>query len=613
MYAASGSAPQTSGMLAPSMQALVAEHKDVRFAKIVPGKDLVTGTLGVQKEITTIKRPEGSVPSATTGAEVIFQGYAQEAKSSMSESPSSVEQQELALWELCSLLFDPVGLTCQIYKLDMPQHLIAKYTPQLQLDAFKAFWAKQVATMVDDGLKRAKTAEEKALLLLTKNDVAGACDVLVAAKDFRLATLVAQLPGSQTTRGMMKGQIEAWRKRRDWSEMSDAVRALYCILAGELCVVLGQTGAAEDRVAEFCISDKFGLSWQQSLALRVYFGGHAMLQDAINAYCADLKADERESHPAPFWVQEMEHAHFEDEDTAMGLLRLFAKVAPVSELFEPVIVSSSSVNSKLAWQFASTLQARKLVTLSDESMAKLTLEYATELEAASELVESAWVLLHLKNSAVRQQAVTRLLERNAGKITDPHIEGGNFDRLVNELQVPRSMVFAAKALYAQTTDDLYAQAYWLLQAAHFEEAHDVLCTSVGPQAVIEQDYAALANLVPQFPRRKPAGWEQGGQVYSEFVRLVTMRSAERYGDEGEKVLRLLKRSLAGIEGRQGRETPIEQRVAVIEMKRYAEELGRELSADSGMRGADAKKMDASSYGLGSRMLGDYRRALGVVA
>ncbi|KAK5119757.1 hypothetical protein LTR85_007333 [Meristemomyces frigidus] len=619
VYAASGSAPQTSGLLVPSMQALVGEHKDVRFAKLdVPVKELVTATLEAQKLITTIEREEGAMPQvaprAITGNETALYGFVEAIEEHPSATPSSMEKQEMSIWQLCSILFDPIGVSCDVYKMQVPKEseaaYLEKYASRLKLDAFRIFWSRLVGPAADAGLRRAKTAEEKALLLLTKNDIAGACDTLIAARDFRLATLVAQLPGTQTTRDMMKRQVESWRKRKDWSEMSDAVRALYCVLAGQLCVVPGQLGAAEDSVAEFCISDNFGLSWQQSLALRVYYGGHATLETAVTAYCEDLNAEDREPHPTPFWVDTMDHPNYEDEDTLMGLLRLSAGGVETTELFSPLMVSGSFANSRLAWQLASTLGAKEVAALPEDRMAKLTLEYAAELEAAGELIESAWVLLHLKDAAIRQQAVTGLLQRNAHKITEPSAEGGNFGPLVNELQIPRSMVFAAKALYAKAMDDSYAQARWLLAAGHNQEAHEVLCTSVGPQAVIEQDYGILSDLVHEFPRRKPAGWEQGGQVYEGFMQLVSMKSSIREGDEGKKVLRMLNTGLAGVEYGPGSNT-LEQRVAVIEMKKYAEEVAREQGV--GGEEADAIMMDGSNYGAGLGMLEQYRRALGEVA
>ncbi|KAI7299275.1 hypothetical protein KC315_g17697 [Hortaea werneckii] len=172
-------------------------------------------------------------------------------------------------------------------------------------------------------------------------------------------------------------------------------------------------------------------------------------------------------------------------------------------------------------------------------------------------------------------------------------------------------MFATKALYSKAMDDSVGQAHWLLQAGHTEEAHDVLCSFVGPQAVIGQDYIALGNLVPRFPKRKPAGWEQGGHIYADFLHLITMPAGQRHGDAGEQVLRSLKKGLAGIEGAEKGRT-LEQRVAFLELRRYAEDLEREIGVGDEMEKDDVNMMDASGFGLGAGMLENYRRALGQV-
>ena len=122
--------------------------------------------------------------------------------------------------------------------------------------------------------------------------VAAACEALIEAKDFNLAALVAQLPDSEQSRTMMKAQIETWRNRNDWSEMSDQIRTLYTILSGELCIVQGSAGAAENKAPTFNIADRFGLSWQQSLALRFYFGGFSTAREAMASYIEDLNAED---------------------------------------------------------------------------------------------------------------------------------------------------------------------------------------------------------------------------------------------------------------------------------------------------------------------------------
>ena len=314
-YSAPGSAPPVSTPLVSTLQPLVGVHHDVRFAKFVPYQDVNPVALRMQKDSARIegRESEGEPCAITTPAEVAFGGIADQVNRTMPSNPSSLQAQELALWQLCSLLFDkPQSLDMQDFA-GMSEELIKdEYGSRIALDAFKRFWATEVASSVDAVVKQAKTAEEKALLLLAKNDVRGACDLLTGAADFRLAMLVAQLPGTQSSRKAMGHQIEAWRKRKDWSEMSEAVRALYCILAGEICLVPGQAGPAEDRTNEKGIAEAFGMSWQQSFALRIFFGGYGNLSDAIRAYCADLDSEREHVKPITVWEKQSSDGSFAD-------------------------------------------------------------------------------------------------------------------------------------------------------------------------------------------------------------------------------------------------------------------------------------------------------------
>jgi nuclear pore complex protein Nup98-Nup96 len=102
-----------------------------------------------------------------------------------------------------------------------------EYEPRVRLERLQIFWSDFIASAVDSRIKTTRSPEEKALLLLTKNDVVNACQVLMDAGDVKLATLVAQLPSSDTTREVMRQQIQAWQERKDWSEFSDAHKAMH--------------------------------------------------------------------------------------------------------------------------------------------------------------------------------------------------------------------------------------------------------------------------------------------------------------------------------------------------------------------------------------------------
>lgn len=613
-YAVPGSAPQVSGILTPALQSFVGEHNDIRFARFNPASDLDTDTLRVQMspDSTEISGSEGNVPSAIT-SEMTFASLANAAHQTGS-SDSSALTHEQSIWQLCSILFDPLELACSQFVAGIPENLVERYAPRIQMDTFAAFWSQLVTADADRGQQRAKTPEEKALHCLTRNDVRGASEALLGGKNIRLATLVAQLPGTAASRETMLGQIEAWRERKDWSEMADSVQAIFSILSGEVCVVPGQDGASEDKSSEFCISERFGLSWQQSFGLRVFFSGHASLERAVESYVQDLDAGDETVQPANTATKNG------SEDTLMGLLRLFAAEADLSALLDPLAVSGSAVDSRLAWQLASILSARSICSLTADQMDLLTLSFATELEAApNNIVTAAWVLLHISDKKTRGIALRQFLERNGDKIAVPTAEGqqDDFNYLTESLKIPASMVWAAKAPFAKSIEGDYLQAQWLLkahesspEAGHDVEAHDLLCLSVGPEAIIEQDYEKLAGLLDQFGTsdRKPEYWKTGAQVYAEFLQLHKLSASRKNARESDAALKNLRIGLQNMEV-DGEPKTLEQRVAMLEMTRFGDEFAKERGIDYE---EDAAMADVSLYGAGVDLLERYQRALGEV-
>lgn len=609
IYSVNGSTQQASDPLATALQPLVSEHKEVRFAAWVPAADINTQTLTAQKDMTMID-PVNDFPRANTSAAASFIDYA----------AISADGHEQAIWNLAGHLFDPVERLLDVS--DMTPDLIAQYEPRLRKDAFSALWSSLIQTGFDEQLATARTPEEQALLHLTKNDIAAACDALAAGKDFKLATLVAQLPGDEQSRQLMQGQIAAWRDRNDWAEFPEATRALYSIIAGDVCTVAGKNGTPENRAKEFCIAEHFGLSWLQSLGLRIFFGGHEELGDAVKAYSAALADGAEHVLPVPSWAGVNDNVSGR-EDVLMGLLRL--SVSRPSEfdpssVFDPKTVSGSAVNSRLAWQLATQLRAKGLCSaLPDEKLDQLTLSFATELEAAGKFMTATWVLLHFRRADARTRAVTALLFRNGGNIPEagatPEGTVDAFHVLNTENLIPSEILWTAKAQHARAElDNPWLQCQYLLEADGLDEAHDVIIETLGPKAIIEEDYGQLKSLLERFPR-EPMGWAQGGGVFADFSRLVTMHQGKRYAREGAI---LMSRLRAGLEGMRDveRKMSLEERVAMVEMgrvlQREIEELGIQPGGGMEVESVDVGMGDGPvEVGIGGFLR--YREAMGIVA
>lgn len=606
VYSVPGSTQEVTEPLTRAMEPIVGEHKEVRFARFAKPADLNTHTLSIQKGITQIENVDG-VPQADVRDEgIIFK----EVNFVADNVPENM------IWGSTAVLFDSVSDACSDLIDGMTPEDIIRYEPRLRQDALGELWAGYLAAVVDEQLPLKKSAEEKALLLLTVNKVRQAADLLAEAKDFKLATMVAQLPGSHNSRALMQAQIKTWIDRNDWSEMSEPVRALYSIIAGEVCTVAGKNGPAEDRATSFCISEHFGLNWMQSFGLRLFFGGYLSLEDSVKAYCNDVSDGCEKVLPAPAWQDSGEQDG--REDTLLGLLRMYIGRPDAETLFDPKTVSGDSSNSRVAWQLATIFAGRRDgAKLSAEKLDQLTLDFAAQLESANSFQSAVWVLLYLRNRETREQAISAILYRNADKIPDfDPLEDvqGVFHRLHQELLIPTEYIWHAKAQFARAVEkNPTAQAVYLINAGDADQAHDVLCSTIGPQAVIEQEHDELINLIARFPENKPRGWVAGGDVFEEYTKLWSLSTPRKHTRDGVKVMEGLANGLREMSNREGKMSLVEK-VAIVEMERVLKEEVRALHGSGmglfveGFGGGEDVDMEE---GKGMGAFARYKQAMGV--
>jgi nuclear pore complex protein Nup98-Nup96 len=512
----------------------------------------------------------------------------------------------------------------------MNDDLIAQYEERLRLDALVDYWTAMLKPVVVEKARMARGSEELALHLLTVNNVMGACEALVEAKNFRLATLVSQLPLQDEARETMKRQVEVWRERNDWSEMSDSIRAIYSILAGDFCTVKGSGKAAEDRAAEFCIAERYGWEWKQSFALRLFYGGFTTCGDAVDAYLVDLNNGKEKVAPRPSWDLTANADNLDREDVLLGLLRLLASThANLEALLDAKNITGTYADNRLAFQLAVCFEAKGF-TVPESKFDQIVLNFADDLETASRhpdkdnsaedcFVTAAWTLLHLRHPHSRPEALNALILRNGALIPEPSPSDKSnlFTLLSTDLSLPSSLLWRAKAQHehAHPARNPALEALWLLRADALDEAHAVLVSVVGPDAVIEEDYADLEFLLQAFAEvftssnaSKPEGWASGGAVFEAFVALVHLGRKEREGRKGRDVREMLGKGLVVMLADQGaRQRGLRAKVAAVEMGRVLreEEVGRDLVSSHA-------RLEGSAGAEGRSAFQRYSAAMGVV-
>ncbi|EOD51579.1 putative nucleoporin sonb protein [Neofusicoccum parvum UCRNP2] len=567
-YTALGNAPRMQGnFIANLKSSIVSQHKDVRFAKFSTPEDIWPATIVEQASSSNTNLIDGS-DDEPPRAETLEMKFADLANAVSIDTPAGRFEQEV--WKLASILFDSLS------EKDIPDgvpHDLASYENQIRTTKLSEFWKSIVQADADRQSRLAKSAEEKALARLSSHNITEACDALIEGKDFRLATLVAQIGGPQSSRDAIAAQIEDWRAQNVLSEMSDSVRALYTIIAGEFTVSDGAPGpAAENRADDVRISSHCGWDWRQAFGMRLWYGRQTdsaddgLIEYAVQRFEDELHEGDESVKPVPWFVRAGVQMGWDDptpqerQDVLWGLLKLYKAYRQndmtfhVADILAPENTTGNPLNARLSWQLLTLLRAinilpREIVT-SDmdydgprpgeyfnareitEISDALTQTFSLPLLNPTHWTHATWVLIHHTDDAIRATAIKDLLAFNAGLIGEDAASDTTFAHLTTALRIAPSWIYAAKALHARAVlSDPVKEVQYLLAAQDFAAAHEVLCRAVAPAAVIantQPDLDALANLLTGFagaPEKDLLEWQSGGAIYADYLALLRLHQA----------------------------------------------------------------------------------------
>lgn len=507
-------------------------------------------TIRIQRKAAHIQIVDGA-PYASSPSDLSFAEFADAVDGN---DPAS--EHEKLMWLLAAILFD------NFY--DEEVHDLSRK------DVVSGFWRSLVTDSAKKDTGSRNSSEEHALIQLSAFDVWGATETLLSGRNFRLATMVSQMAADSTggaeQRKDMSRQIDDWRTSNTLSEISPTIRAIYELLAGNTCTSLGKSGAgAENRAETFNISSRFHLDWRRSFGLRLWYGttGEEGLAVAVERYVRDLTSYREEVRPVPWFVEKKINTGWEDakreerQDILLGLLKIYALLREqpdsgylrsrvgLADVISPLNITGNPWDNRLSFQLYQILRTKGEVDFAGDDDERthradvLTMDYACQISGSAEaLVDALFVSLHLTDSTARQSAIKVLLNRYAGAIGESAESCPVFDSILNELKVPASWIWQAKALHARTVlkDDVQ-QCRCLINGDDLEQAHKVLIETVAPRCIIEEDRRALSDLLDVLVAHgadKLRKWPDGGAVYRDYLRLLQI--GEKGGEAHEAIV-----------------------------------------------------------------------------
>lgn len=538
-------------------------------------------------------------------------------------------------WQLLSLLFDNGD--------QVPEGVNPEQAELHKKDQLSEFWKQLVWDDAQRHASQAASPEEKAIAYLSCNDVAESCHALLSGMDLRLATMVAQIGGDGTMRQSLVTQIEEWRRLDVLSEMEDSHRALYELLSGNCAQSEGKNVPnRENKASTFGICSRFGLDWRRAFGLRLWYGimHDEPIELAVAQFADALSYGREDVKPVPWFTEANVDMGWTDpdaenrEDLLWGILKLYASsklqlAANIEDVLAPENVSGHPLNARLAFQLFQLFKSRlddgeeaddrkvgmptergqgkgshkssfmsstasrfdkdaqaenPLVELGD----KITLTYAASLHTPEHWTTAVWVYTHLSTPAMREYYIKVLVNQFSDTYTLEESDA-TYIHLTQDLHIPATWLHAAAALQAKTEGDALRQATHLIKAEELDEAHDVLCRKVGPDAIISRDYDPLRELMGGFlptpinsptsastsssRRNEPVqGWTQGGQIYFDYIELLDLsgqRSSYRVDEDlNDRIWELLGKLQRALEvaGKDRLELcGLEERVALMEI------------------------------------------------
>ncbi|KAF9700269.1 hypothetical protein EKO04_001388 [Ascochyta lentis] len=637
IYGNKGSANLEGGVFPTAQEPLVGATKDTRFMKMPSFDDAVPETLSLQKQHTKISTADG-IPFATLLTDPAPVEYSDMAKAVAIDSAAGAHEQHA--WQLLSLLFDDPD--------QIPADVEPEHKERFKKERLSEFWKALVFHDAQKHAHEAASHEERAIAQLSCNNIAEACHALLEGLDLRLATMVAQIGGDANMRQTVLTQIEEWRRLDMLAEMEDTHRALYELLSGNCAQADGKLGAGrENKAVTFNISSRFALDWRRAFGLRLWYGTlvNEPIELAVAQFADAIRDGVEDVKPVPWFVRDRADMGWTDPDAAnredllWGILKLYAASkldipANVEDVLAPENVSGHPLNARLSFQLFQLFYSRHedskeaderkigmptfrgdeegdfrrsfmsstatvtnkdtqgtnpLVELGDH----ITLSYAASLHTQEHWTTAVWVYTHLSSVAMREHYIRSLVNQFAKSITLADTDS-MYAYLTNDLHVPATWLHAAAALQAKTEGDAVREATHLIKANELEEAHEVLCRKVGPDAIISRDYEPLRELMAGFVpeeadgsandnasfassnynrhQERVSGWAQGGQIYYDYMELLdftgrrsTYRVDEELEQEIQHLLAKLQKALE-IAARDRLEScGLEERVALMEI------------------------------------------------
>ncbi|XP_054715876.1 nuclear pore complex protein Nup98-Nup96-like [Uloborus diversus] len=441
------------------------------------------------------------------------------------DSDRNFTRQSISVWNLL------VSLWGKIRGLNEEDQDVSNYSVQMARREALSHWLikttenainNKVVTNVDD--------LQKIFLSLTGRRISDAVKIAQKTRNFRLALLLSQAEGCFTVRKLLSCQLQNWEQNGAYKFIHHNMIMLYCLLAGFLLW---------ENIYETVNCCK-NLEWKQTLALHLWYHctQNASIQEAVKAYDDSFQGTETNQKyslpPYPDYFDldaviesEVDSTEAPDKifDTCYHLLKLYCdRTHRFDQLLMPATYTWDHLDYRLSWFLQLSLTSLGF-NISDDLSSTLHMNFASQLESINMWHWAIFVILHHPDVEWRKKSAKDILLRHVSLEQSSEVtEKENF--LKNDLLIPESWIFEAKAIKAHSMNKRAEEAWFLLKAGYWNKSHDIVIKHLASDAVINEDYDYLLKYLSELslPERSCSilDWASGGQVYLDYINMCRM-------------------------------------------------------------------------------------------
>ncbi|XP_018566135.1 nuclear pore complex protein Nup98-Nup96 [Anoplophora glabripennis] len=322
-----------------------------------------------------------------------------------------------------------------------------------------------------------------------------------------LSLIISQLSLTNSTKLFLQEQIEGWYTSMAANHISDDMKRIYLLLSG--IPVKEGINVFED------------VDWKRAFGMHLWYvcPVGAPVQVAIELYERAFENKGYADLPNPPY-----RSGYREENTfdvIYHVLKLYkTRVHRLSSVLNPATHTDDPLDYRLSWLLLQLFLSLDVGLIEDAEITKLCTSFSNQLESLGKWEWAIFVLLYLKDNALKRNLVTAILDRNLSAETDRKTLDSQSD-LVNRMRLPPEWIHGVKAEKSLLLQRHFHAFNHFAHARNYGKANDVLVQHLLPGLFINEQYDVIRILIAAV---EPGSgeilrWANDVALFSDFLSL----------------------------------------------------------------------------------------------